>query len=161
MNASTAEPNRLAAFLRLASEGNWCHRRGCTTCAADKFYGGLKDLVEEMGEGLTGRVKVAESLAMMPLKNETLVEDVLTWLAGGIAGDDLTRILTGTDAGALFEAMKTAYAAAQARRRAHDLRNDPGMMEAERARKKSEKRAVHEQRLATKAIRDAARKGTT
>ena len=62
MNASTSEPSRLAAFLRFASEGNWCHRWGCTTCAADKFYGGLQDIVDEMGGGLTGRLEVAKSL---------------------------------------------------------------------------------------------------
>lgn len=67
MNASTAKPTRLAVLLRLASEENWCHRRGCTTCGADKFYGGLEDLVEEMGGSMTGRVEVAKSFAPKPL----------------------------------------------------------------------------------------------
>jgi hypothetical protein len=162
MTASTTEPNRLAAFLRLAREGNWCHRWGCTTCAADKFYGGLQDIVDEMGGGLAGKVEIAKSLTMMPLiSNEALVEDVLIWLANEIPGDDLSRVLGRTDVGKLFDAMKIAYAAAQARRRAHDLRNDPAIMEAERARKKAERKADHEKRLAAKAVRDAARKGTT
>ena len=42
---------------------------------------------------------------------------------------------------------------------ANILRNDPAFVEAERARKKAEKKAAHEYRLVAKAVRDAARKG--
>jgi hypothetical protein len=162
MNAYTAKPNRLAAFLRLAREANWCHRWGCTTCGSQEFYGGLQDIVDEMGGGSTGRLEVANSLAMMPLaSNEALVEDVLIWLTNDIPRDELSRVLGQSDVGKLFAAMKNAYATAQARRHAHSLRNDPASIEAERARKKAEKKAAHEKRLAAKTIHDAARKGKT
>jgi hypothetical protein len=122
----------------------------------------LQNLVDEMGGGLTGRIEMAKSLALLPLTLiEILVEDVLVWIARDIPVDDLGRALGPSDAGALFTSMKIAHAAAQARRHAHSLRNDPAFVEAERARKKTERRAVHQMRLAAKALRDAARKGET
>jgi hypothetical protein len=162
MNALTSESSRLAAFFRLASEKNWCHRWECTTCGSHEFYRGLQDLVEEMGGGLAGRVEMAKSLAMMPLiSNKALIEDTLVWLARAVPVDDLDRVLERTDVGLFFAAMKIAKAATEARRHAHSLRNDPAFVEAERARRKAERRATHERRLAVKALRDAARKGTT
>lgn len=160
MSSPRAEPNRLIVFLRFASERNWCHRSGCTTCGSHEFFGGLQDLVDEMGGGLVGRMEMVKSLASLPLTSiEPLVEDVLIWLACDISADDLRCALGRSDAGVLFASMKAAHAAAQARRHAHDLRNDPSFVEAERARKQAERKAAHQMRLAAKTVRDAARKG--
>ncbi|MDI1266264.1 MAG: hypothetical protein PS018_23715 [bacterium] len=162
MSEFPAQPNQLAAFLRLAREKSWCHRWGCTTCGSEKFYGGLQDLADQMGGGLSGRTEMVRSLATAPfVANEALIESVLVWLAQDISADDLRRALEQTEAGALFSAMNRAREAAQARRHAHSLRNDPAFVEAERARKKAERSAAHQERLAAKALRDAARKGTS
>jgi hypothetical protein len=162
MNGLGSESNRLDAFLRLARERNWCHRWACTTCGSREFFGGLQELVDELGGGLAGKAEMAKSIAMMPLiPHSAMIEDVLVWLSQRLPADDLDRILGRTDAGMLFAAMKSAKAAAEARRHDHEFRNDPAFVEAERARKKEERAAAHQKRLAAKALRDAARKGVT
>jgi hypothetical protein len=112
-----------------------------------------------MGAGLVGRSEIARSLT--EVSADEFAESTLLWLSHEMPAQDLQRILGQSPAGQLFADMKVAEEIARARRQDHERRNDPEFVKLDRARKKAERAAAHQERLAAKALRDASRKSNS
>jgi hypothetical protein len=78
------------------------------------------------------------------------------WNRGSLSSKKLEEILSNSPAGVHYKRMLAAKSAADARRREHELRNDPNEVIRLRAERKQVKAEQHQKRLEAKKLRDAA-----
>ena len=144
----------LAKLLEYAAASNACVRWGCTTCGAQPFQNALlqpaqstraSDVLCEIA-GQLGRVGVrAEHVDAM-----RFVIMFLYKKAPSITFDQqLLPLFAGSPAEGVYSAMRAHHENVAARRRAHELRNDPNEIK----RRKQQRADERQVRLAERAER--------
>lgn len=146
----------LVDIMVRASSERWCVNWGCTTCGSQQIRATFKSLLAEH----TAQ-EIASALATVDrdfhfASAEWLLRALSDpWSLGSLSSRKLLEILGSSLAGLHYKRMLDAKAAADARRKDHDLRNDPDEIIRRREEKKRQKAEDHQKRLDAKKARDA------
>lgn len=151
------EAVQFAAIMARASDERWCADWACGTCGAHQIRSAFEELSDKHSYE-----EIASALAAVgPGLDLDIAEWLLRalshpWNKGSLSSRKLEEILSNSPAGVHYKRMLAAKFAADARRREHELRNDPNEVIRLRAEKKQVKAEQHQKRLEAKKLRDAA-----
>lgn len=145
----------LAELLEHAAVTNACVTWGCTTCGAQSFRNALVQSAQSIGGTSDVVREIAKQLGKISVRSEHVeaVRFTIMFLDARTSSttfnEQLLPLFTGSAAEGVYRAMLAHHESAMARRRAHELRNDPTEIERRKQRRADEKRV----RLAERAQR--------
>ena len=146
----------IADVLVRAREEKWCVKWGCSTCGSHQMQSTFKALLAEHTH-----LEIAFALADVEKEFDFDALDWVLralsdpWSLGSLSSSKLGEVLGQSLAGSHYQNMLEAKAAKDARRRAHDLQNDPNEIVRRREYRKQSKAQAHQERLEVKKLKDA------
>jgi len=145
-------PLDIASLVNQATTERWCLRWGCTTCGSNEMKVTFASLLARNTPD-----EIAIALGRLETDfDQWVVEWMLIALSSQVRTTRLIELLGSTRAGLQLGRMLDAKKAANERRRAHDLRNDPDEILRYRNEKRQLKAEQHLRRIEEKKMRDEA-----
>jgi hypothetical protein len=152
--------NWLAEIMSRARDKNTCMQPNCTTCGAIPFRKALWASAETVSPGRAAKAIADQLQKLEPPLDVEGIQFVLWELNRTIGPREMSELAQGfntSHSGDVYRRMLAHEESIAAKRKEHELRNDPVEVERRRAEKKAEKAQQHSIRLAAKAERDARR----
>jgi len=135
-----------------------CMKPNCTTCGATPFRKALWSSAAAVSPDGAAQAIVDQLSNLAPPLDVEAVQFVLWDLDRAIGSARISGFsshFASSPAGEVYRRMLAHEERIRARRREHELRNDPAEVERRRGEKKHEKAQLHQLRLVAKALRDA------
>jgi hypothetical protein len=152
--------NWLAEIMASARDRNACLQPDCTTCGALPFRKTLWASAEAASLGRAAHAIADQLTKLGPPIDVKGIQFVLWELNRTIGRKEMSDLAVGfakSHSGDVYRRMLEHEEGILAKRKEHELRNDPIEVERRRAEKKAEKARQHSARLAAKAERDSKR----
>jgi hypothetical protein len=152
--------NWLTEIMSRARDRNACMKPNCTTCGANPFRKALWASAEAVSPGDAAKAIADQLQKLEPPLDIEGVQFVLWELNRAIGPKEMSELAVGfatSRSGDVYRRMLAHEESIVAKRKEHELRNDPVEVERWRAEKKAKKARQHSIRVAAKAERDARR----
>ena len=147
----------ITGIMIRASKERWCVAWHCSTCDANQMRSTFTALLAKHTH-----LEIASALAGVEREFDFGAAEWMLralsdpWSLGSLSSSKLRDTLGHGFAGRHYQNMLEAKAIRDARRRAHDLQNDPDEVVRRREERKQQKAKAHQERLELKKLRDAA-----